>query len=161
MSELWEAKAGRVDSPSKEEIRPKVSITECACSVVSDYMWPHGLQPTHFLCPWKFSRKEYWSGLPFHSPGDLPDPGIKPTSPASPAVDGGCFITAPKWGKAKLEGGWPGPSAQWDGQELSGLQEGAQAWGRPDHAMTRDLLLSSSITLGRSKPWFFSSVKCG
>ena len=27
-----------------------------------------------------FSRKEYWSGLPFPSPGDLPDPGIKPRS---------------------------------------------------------------------------------
>ena len=27
-----------------------------------------------------FSRKEYWSGLPFPSPGDLPDPGIKPGS---------------------------------------------------------------------------------
>ena len=33
----------------------------------------------------KFFRQEYWSRLPFHSPGDLPDPGIKPTSPASPA----------------------------------------------------------------------------
>ena len=29
-----------------------------------------------------FSRKEYWSGLPFPSPGDLPDPGIKPRSPS-------------------------------------------------------------------------------
>ena len=29
-----------------------------------------------------FSRQEYWSGLPFPSPGDLPDPGIKPWSPA-------------------------------------------------------------------------------
>ena len=29
-----------------------------------------------------FSRQEYWSGLPFPSPGDLPDPGIKPASPA-------------------------------------------------------------------------------
>ena len=28
-----------------------------------------------------FSREEYWSGLPFPSPGDLPDPGIKPRSP--------------------------------------------------------------------------------
>ena len=28
-----------------------------------------------------FLRQEYWSGLPFPSPGDLPDPGIKPTSP--------------------------------------------------------------------------------
>ena len=30
----------------------------------------------------RFSRQEYWSGLPFPSPGDLPDPGIKPGSPA-------------------------------------------------------------------------------
>ena len=29
-----------------------------------------------------FSRREYWSGLPFPSPGDLPNPGIKPGSPA-------------------------------------------------------------------------------
>ena len=29
-----------------------------------------------------FPSQEYWSGLPFHSPGDLPDPGIEPTSPA-------------------------------------------------------------------------------
>ena len=30
----------------------------------------------------EFSRQEYWSGLPFPSPGDLPNPGIKPKSPA-------------------------------------------------------------------------------
>ena len=30
----------------------------------------------------EFSRQEYWSGLPFPSPGDLPNPGIKPRSPA-------------------------------------------------------------------------------
>ena len=30
----------------------------------------------------KFSRQEYWSGLPFPSPGNLPDPGIEPGSPA-------------------------------------------------------------------------------
>ena len=29
-----------------------------------------------------FSKQEYWSGLPFPSPGDLPDPGIEPRSPA-------------------------------------------------------------------------------
>ena len=33
-----------------------------------------------------FSRKEYWSELPFPPPGDLPDPGIKLTSPMSPAL---------------------------------------------------------------------------
>ena len=35
-----------------------------------------------------FSRQEYWSGLPFPSPGDLPDPGIKPGSPALQADKG-------------------------------------------------------------------------
>ena len=44
-----------------------------------------------FAIPWtvtyqappsmEFSRQEYWSGLPFPSPGDLPDPGIEPESP--------------------------------------------------------------------------------
>ena len=42
-----------------------------------------------------FSRQEYWSGLPFPPPGDFPDPGIKPTSPAPTALAGGCFTTAP------------------------------------------------------------------
>ena len=34
----------------------------------------------------EFSRQEYWSGLPFPPPGDLYHPGIKPASPASPAL---------------------------------------------------------------------------
>ena len=34
-----------------------------------------------------FSRQEYWSGLPFHAPGYLPNPGIEPAAPAtSPAL---------------------------------------------------------------------------
>ena len=33
-----------------------------------------------------FSRQEYWNGLPCPSPGDLPNPGIEPTSPVSPAL---------------------------------------------------------------------------
>ena len=33
--------------------------------------------------PMEFSWQEYWSGLPFPHPGDLPDPGIEPGSPAS------------------------------------------------------------------------------
>ena len=55
-----------------------------------------------FAIPWtvacqapltmEFSRKEYWSWLPFPIPGDFPDPGIKPPSPA---LTGGFFITAP------------------------------------------------------------------
>ena len=38
-----------------------------------------------------FSRQEYWSEWPFPSPGDLPDPGIEPESPISPALAGGFF----------------------------------------------------------------------
>ena len=40
----------------------------------------------------EFPRQEYWSGLPFPPPGDFPNPGIKPTSPA---LAGGFFATAP------------------------------------------------------------------
>ena len=42
---------------------------------------PRDCSPTRLLCPWGFSEQEYWSGLPFPSPRDLPDPGIKPGSP--------------------------------------------------------------------------------
>ena len=44
-------------------------------------------------CPWK----EYWSGLTLFSPGDPPDPGMEP---ASPALAGGFFTTEPP-GKPK------------------------------------------------------------
>ena len=42
-----------------------------------------------------FSRQEYWSGLPFSPPGDLPNPGIKPTPCVSPALVGRFFTTEP------------------------------------------------------------------
>ena len=42
-----------------------------------------------------FPRQEYWDGLPFASPGNLPNPGIKPTSLVSPALAGGFFATVP------------------------------------------------------------------
>ena len=46
-----------------------------------------------------FPKQEYWSGWPFPSPGDLPDPGI---TPVSPAFTGGFFTTEPS---GKLPGG--------------------------------------------------------
>ena len=45
--------------------------------------------------PTDFPRQEYWSGLPFSPPGDLPNPGTESTSPASPALAGGFFTTVP------------------------------------------------------------------
>ena len=53
-----------------------------SCSVMSDSLQPHRLQLTSLLCPWGFSRQGYWSGLPCPPPGDLPNPGIEPRSPA-------------------------------------------------------------------------------
>ncbi|ELR50284.1 hypothetical protein M91_01266, partial [Bos mutus] len=40
------------------------------------------------------SRQEYWSGVPFPTPGDLSNPGIKPVSLESPALAGGFFTTS-------------------------------------------------------------------
>ena len=51
----------------------------------------------------EYISQEYWIGLPFPSPGDLPDPGIKPASPVSPALAGG-FFTAEPPGKPKNTG---------------------------------------------------------
>ena len=42
-----------------------------------------------------FFKQEYWSGLPFPTPVNLPDPGIKPTSPVTLALGGKCFTTEP------------------------------------------------------------------
>jgi len=47
-------------------------------SVMSDSLQSHGHQAPSSI---GFSRQEYWSGLPFPSPGNLPNPGIKPRSP--------------------------------------------------------------------------------
>ena len=53
------------------------------------------------LCPWGFSKQEYWGGLPRPPPGDLPDLGIEPTSLMSPALADGFFTTStpekPEW----------------------------------------------------------------
>ena len=72
----------------------------CLCAVSAVFS-ASGL----FVAPWtvacqsplsiEFSRQEYWSGLPCAPPGDLPDPGIEPMSPASPALAGGFLTTAP------------------------------------------------------------------
>ena len=52
-----------------------------SCSVMSDSLPPHGLaHQAHLFI--EFSRQEYWSGLPFPSLGDLPNPGTEPVSSA-------------------------------------------------------------------------------
>ena len=56
-----------------------LSLSVRACSVVSDSLQPHGTVAHQASLFMGFPRQEYWSGLPFPTAGDLPDPGIKPT----------------------------------------------------------------------------------
>ena len=65
---------------------------------MSDSMRPYGLTVAREApLSMGFSRQEYWSGLPGPPPGDLPDPGIKPTSLMSPALAGEFFPTTATW----------------------------------------------------------------
>ena len=90
----------------------------CACSVI--LLCPTICDPrdcTHQApLPMGFSRQEYWSGLSCPSPGDLSDPGVKPKSPVSPALqvdsspseplgktEPGQFLVNDVWGPLNLE----------------------------------------------------------
>ena len=87
-----------------------VIVCVCVCVCVSIYLCAHACSqitrsgPTLWL--WRtvalqaplsmgFSRQEYRSELLFPLSGDLPNPGIKPMFPASPALAGGFFTTEP------------------------------------------------------------------
>ena len=69
------------------------------CLVVQSYLFavPHTVA-CHALLSMEFSRQEYWSGLPFPPPGDLPDPGIKPVS----AALAGRFLSVEPPGKSYI-----------------------------------------------------------
>ena len=72
-------------------VRPPVCAHVFSRSVVfdSETLWTVACQAPLSI---GFSRQEYWSELPFIPPGDLPDPGIEPVSPAKA---GGFFTTEP------------------------------------------------------------------
>ena len=89
-NETWNLK----DYMTHERRQIKASFFYHCCLVAKScltLLWPHGLARQASLSV-GFPRQEYWSGLPFFSPGDLPNPGIKPTSPA---LAGGLFTTEP------------------------------------------------------------------
>ena len=67
-----------------------VCVCACVCVCVSlqscltfCYLWTVAHQAPLFM---GFSRQEYWSELPIPPPGNLPDPGIEPTSPGAPVL---------------------------------------------------------------------------
>ena len=53
-------------------------LSHFSCARLFVILWTVALQAPLSM---EFSRQEYWSGLPFPSPGDLPDPGAEPESP--------------------------------------------------------------------------------
>ena len=66
-----------------------------ACMQLQSYLTLFDPMDCSPPAPWsvEFSRQEYWSGLPFPSPGELPHPGTEPASLLSPALAGGFFTT--------------------------------------------------------------------
>ena len=86
----------------------------------------------------EFSRQEYWSELPFLTPGDLPDPGIDPTSLASPAWAADSLPLVPP-GKPPVPSG-----SGWGGEIPKGLKHQAETfvqgcWGvAPGSAMSKE-----------------------
>ena len=73
-----------------------------SCSVMSDSvatLWTVAPQAPLSM---GFPRQEYWSGLSFPPPGELPNPGIKPESPVSPALQVDSLSTEPL-GKPQID----------------------------------------------------------
>ena len=85
-------------------MRPLIAIWISGQGQISKFMLGHLLCPTLSI-PWTmmhqaslsmgFPKQEYWSGFSFPPPGDIPDPGTKPTSPVSPALQGNSLSAEP------------------------------------------------------------------
>ena len=71
-----------------------VCVCVCVCVLSHVRLLCHPMDYSHHApLSMEFFRQEYWSVLPFPPPGDLPSPGIKPASLASPALADGFFTT--------------------------------------------------------------------
>ena len=144
-------------------------------SVVSDSFRPHGLYVA-YQDPQSlgFSRQEYWSGLPFPSPGDLPDPGIEPISLMSPALAGEFFTATWKSWVRKIpwRREWQ-PTPVFLPGKSQGLRSlaGYSSWGRKELDATEQLILLLSLSfhylslmdwlyreVRHEKPWNFNSL---
>ena len=68
--------------------------------------------------PWGFSRQEYWNGLPYPPSGDLLDPGIKPVSPVTSALQVDSLPSEP-WGELHIEVQTPMKETTTKGKEKS------------------------------------------
>ena len=91
-----------------------------------------------------FSRQGYWSGLPCPSPGDLPDPGIKPVSVMFPALAGGLdpWVRKAPWRRA-----WQPPPVFLPGESHGQRSlEGYSPWGHTELDVTKPLTQTQTHT---------------
>ena len=72
-------KLSSLDPPRMDKVKVKVKMQSLSRVQLFAIPWTVAHQAPR---PVGFSRQECWSGLPFPSPGDLPNPGIEPGSPA-------------------------------------------------------------------------------
>ena len=75
-------------------VRHAYALSFFSCAQLSATLWTVAHQAPLSM---EFSRQEYWNGLPSPPPGNLPDPGIKPTSLMSTLLAGGFFTTSATW----------------------------------------------------------------
>ena len=78
----WELTVGCFQSMTSPQLAVKVKVTQSCLTLCNPMDYIAHQTPLSM----GFSRQEYWSQLPFPSPGDLPDPGIELRSPAFQAV---------------------------------------------------------------------------
>ena len=104
------------DLDSLERWLSSLAVSFCCCFLCFIFVVVQLLSCVQlFLTPWTaaqwtplsmgLSRQEYWSGLPFPSPGDLPNPGTEPRSPVSPALQADSLAAEPQRQSWCLDGG--------------------------------------------------------
>ena len=91
-SKFLEYTVSRVTAYHKALFSSTLTVCMLSCVQLFETPWTVACQA---LLSMGFSRQENWSGFPFPSPGDLPDPGIEPASPASSILAGRLFRTEP------------------------------------------------------------------
>ena len=86
-----------------------LGLTWLRCSIMSNSLWPPWTVAPKAPLSMGFFQQEYWSGLPFPSPADLPNPGIEPVSLMSSTTAGRFFTTSATWealGPTRLTSRW-------------------------------------------------------
>ena len=102
----------------------------------------------------EFSRPEYWSGLQFPIPGDLPEPGIETMSLSSPALAGRFFTTGATW-EAKFPWCWRTAGVNiFDCCKLEGDALAIQCFKRGDCEVGAIFQVQRETSLGRNKSTF-------